>query len=208
MQIEEDKEKKERFFKHRRNTLLLSAIALFMLFAGGEIEKLSLLGNSIKFERPEVPLQLVILALIYMVIKYWQYLNELGGTGIFRALDHLISGRVPHVARKVRLKQYPSEEVIPLDYFKIIEYNGFLRYTVREVIDPEKDGALEEEISKALGSDYQVTKRHLWLTYLIVSVKHIIRTTWFGEYIMPLLLAVIAIAAYFFSSVVVALAST
>ena len=192
----EDNTKIERFYKHRRNMLLLSGIFIFLVLSGGTIESINILGSQLKFSNPGIPVKILLVALIYMLIKYFQFLAELNGTGIKRMFNELVSSQVPHIAKCMADTQADGDKGYKTSDYDIVGYKGLFTYEVLENTANRVEGESTKKIAAGISDKYLVGPKLLWKTYIKSFFHILIKTTWFAEFIMPLLLAAIGLYLY------------
>lgn len=193
---------KERFLKHRRNTMLIALIALialFLLIAGGELKKVNVLGMAIEFTQSEMPIRLLMLSLTYMFIKYVQFLHELGGTGILNRARLKIMDDIPEIAKGLFLKKEGEDKGYKVHDHAIIGQNGKWAYTVLRSTEKEADTKVVKMIAEKLGVQMEISFTDYWDKFTMYFLMDILKTTWFGEYVVPVALSLLAF--FSFSSV-------
>lgn len=194
-------DKTERFYKHRRNMLLLSGIFIFLVLSGGTIDSINILGSQLKFNNPDVPVRILFISLIYMLIKYYQFLYELNGSGFTIAFHKLVSFQVPHIAKKMSDKRSGHDAGYKIEDYSIVGYKGYFTYEVLENVSRLAEGSAAKRIAAGLSERFIIGPKLLWKTYIRSFLDILINTTWFAEFIMPLLLAAAGIYLYLFTDV-------
>lgn len=190
-------DKQERFFKHRRNLLLLSCVFIFVVLTKTKIDSLNILGSRLSFDDPSVAVKLLLISIIYMVIKYFQFLFELGGTGIKSKVFQYIVMVVPRVAKKNRDKIYGSDAGFKESDYTVMGRIGFFSYQVLEDISSHVEDEKTHGIAKAMSDKYIIDLKLLWSYYLREYIHVILTTTWAAEFVMPILLAFVGVGLYF-----------
>ncbi|OOZ74120.1 hypothetical protein BOW50_12525, partial [Solemya velum gill symbiont] len=61
------------FLRQRRNLLAFSIGILIFVLAGGDLQKASILGGSIKIDHPSVVYAFIIIGFIYTWWRYWLF---------------------------------------------------------------------------------------------------------------------------------------
>lgn len=192
----DDTNKIERFYKHRRNMLLVSGIFIFLVLSGGTVESINVLGSTLKFSNPDVPVKILFLAVIYMLIKYFQFLFELNGSGFKSKFHELVSFQVPHIAKRVADTAAGGDAGYKIGDYDIIGYKGYFTYEVLQNTANHVEGDTIKKIAAGISTKYEIGPRYLWKTYIRVFSHILIKTTWLAEFVMPLLLATIGIYLY------------
>lgn len=199
----EDNEIKTRFYKHRMNMLLLSGIFVFLVLSGGTVEKFNVLGSSISFDNPDVPLNIFFICMIYMLIKYFQYLSEMGGTGIKGLVKSMVQQKVSAVAKSIDDKKIGEDSGLQAQDYNIIRYIDYFTYGIK--VDSARSGRATEAINgqhgNILSDEHIIGFNVLWNEYLKSFLFVLFRTVWFAEYILPILLAISGIVLYFFPNI-------
>lgn len=196
----EENEITARFFKHRRNMFLLSGVFIFLCLSGGSIEYINILGSKLTFSNPEVPLDTIMLCMIYMLIKYLQYLSDMGGTGLITKIRHLVRQKLPMIAKshdEMKIGEKVNIRAIDYNDFQLI---GSFSYRVR--LDP----AVRQSLGKSSKSPHKETLiadrifgiRDLWKVYALALFHVLFRTVWVTEYFVPIVLALAGFILYFF----------
>lgn len=97
----QDDKIRENFTRQRRNLLLISLVVLFAEMSEIEIHKITILGNEVLFKNPESILIILRAALIYWLVRYYQYFRDIGEKG-FRTSFYL---RLSAFAKKIAFKK-------------------------------------------------------------------------------------------------------
>ncbi len=197
----DNKEITERFFKHRRNMLLLSGVFIFLVLSGGTIESVNILGSHLKFNNPNVPVKLLFVSLIYMLIKYFQFLYELNGTGIKIKIYSLVSEEVPSIAKDMVNSNAGRDLGFSVDDYDVIGRKNYFTFEVIQKISNHVDGETTKKIAEKISDRYEIGFKQLWKVYARATLHVIVRTTWVAEYVMPLALSGFGMYLYLFTDV-------
>ncbi len=197
----DNKEIRERFFKHRRNMLLLSGVFIFLVLSGGTIESINILGSHLKFNNPNVPVKLLFLSLLYMSIKYFQFLYELNGTGIKSKIHNIVSKEVPSIVKDIANSNAGRDLGFSVDDYGVIGQKNYFTFEVVQKVSNHVDGETTKKIAEKISDRYVVGFKHLWKVYVKATLHVAIRTTWLSEYIMPLALSAVGIYLYIFTDI-------
>ncbi|MCG7988837.1 MAG: hypothetical protein JAY64_19315 [Candidatus Thiodiazotropha weberae] len=200
----EENETKTRFFKHRRNMLLLSGVFVFLTLSGGSVESVDILGSKLTFKNPDAPLDIIFICMIYMLIKYVQFLSEMGGTGIKGKIRSLVQNKVTLIAKVKDDKLVDGATDLREDDYDIIRTIGYFTYvlTINTQRSTRAKRTLEDSNNEELSAERTVGFKELWKEYLKALVHIVFKTVWFAEYILPILLAVCGFILYFFPDIV------
>ncbi|MCG8093513.1 MAG: hypothetical protein JAZ17_07775 [Candidatus Thiodiazotropha endolucinida] len=199
----EENETKARFFKHRRNMLLLSGIFVFLTLSGGSLDSINILGTKLTFQNPEAPLNIIVICMIYMLIKYIQFLSEMGGTGIKRSVKSIVELNLRSFLKSRDDNRLGKDSGIPQHNYDIISYINYFTYTVKLNLDEEIVRKVTSGPNKNLiPLERTVGFNDLWTVYLKAYLGVVCKTVWFAEYILPIALAICGFVLYFFPDIV------
>lgn len=198
----EDTEIKTRFYKHRRNMLLLSGVFVFLILSGGSIEEINILGSKIAFSNPEIPVKIFLICMLYMLIKYFQYLSEMCGTGFIRNLQGIVHDKVrPYIKTHDDNLISGKTKLSETDYNVVMNPNS-LSYTVQlDSTSVRVKSFYGGPHSKLILRERNIGFNELWKEYLKGFLYILFRTIWFAEYILPILLATSGIILYFYPEI-------
>ncbi len=196
-----DKEITERFFKHRRNMLLLSGIFIFLVLSGGTIESINILGSRLKFNNPNVPVKLLFVSLLYMQIKYFQFLYELNGTGIKGKIYSIVSKEIPSIVRNIANSNANKDLGFSVDDYAVVGQKKYFTFEVIQKFSSGDNDETSKELDEKISDRYEVGFKQLWRVYVKAAFHVVIRTTWLAEYIMPLTLSAFGIYLYLFTDI-------
>ena len=183
------------FRRQRRNLLLMSGVMLFLELSGGMFKKINVLGSEIILTKPELAMNVLFLALGYLLLRYFQYLNEIGGSGFRARFYSAVSRYIPRKAKKKAENVERNDVDVPLEDYKIIK-QSFSEYVVLQ----DLSGLVEDDVKEiATEESEEVTLkfRELVGVFVLGLIEVVIRTPWFTEFALPPLLATTAIVKYF-----------
>ena len=190
----------ERFFKHRRNMLLLSGIFIFLVLSGGTIKHINILGSQLDFSNPEIPVKILFISIVYMLIKYVQFTFELNEKGIKNDIRSIVLPQVTELTHKYAVKNGGGSGFDVNDYTLVANINYFT-FEVRQDISRHVTSQNEKIVAKGVSDTYIMGFKQLWPLYLKAFIHILIKTTWFAEYAMPFLLATFSIVLYLFTDI-------
>lgn len=75
------------FIRQRRNLMGISIIVLFVTYSGLQFNKLNILGNEFTISNPRIINYSLWIAFAYWLMRYFQYMHELGGTRIYMTYE-------------------------------------------------------------------------------------------------------------------------
>ena len=84
---------------------------MFLVFSKGKITKINVLGTEVVFDKPDVVVTILFYCVIYMFIKYFQFLYECNGTGLLESINYKILNVLPKIAQHKIMKDYRLEDV-------------------------------------------------------------------------------------------------
>ncbi len=181
--------------------LLLSGIFIFLVLSGGSIESVNILGSHLKFNNPNIPVKLLFVSLLYMLIKYFQFLYELNGTGIKDKIHSIVLKEVPSVVREIANSNAGRDLGFSVDDYGVVGHKNYFTFEVVQKISNHVDGETTKKIAEKVSDRYVVGFKQLWLVYVKATLHVVIRTTWLAEYIMPLALSAFGLYLYLFTDV-------
>ena len=193
----EESDKVERFFKHRRNLLLVAGLFLFLVGSGSSVQELSLLGLKVEFKDAEKPVFFVFLILVYMLVKYFQFLYEFGGSGFFADIRQFVFNALPGIAKQKDIKEN-FEHDLPISDYGVIGPNTIFSYTLNRSIPNEFQEFLPDGAPK-IDTELHLSFKDVWFFYVKGLFRTLVLTTWFAEYAMPILVALLGILLYLFT---------
>lgn len=197
----------EHFVKQRRNLILFSCLVIFVNIAGAKIEQVNLLGNVLAIARPDSVALLFTIVLVYFLIRYAQYSHAIKNKGVRDAFKsklwallsvHLLD-RVYHAHI---LGERIDEQIVLLTGKKLKGPSDFLvHHFLYEVEGMEKRHAhitirLRLRDTTFDYRDEAFSVRELAIPYLRSFLYVVFQTHLITEYVLPLLLALVALASF------------
>lgn len=191
-QIMQNDKIRENFTRQRRNLLLISLVVLFAEMSEIEIHKISILGNEVLFKNPESILIILWVALIYWLVRYYQYFRDIGEKGFGTSFYVRLSAFAKKIAFKEVRKKYKKNnsfsapgsdavfEIFPREY-RIYETSlRRIRGDVEFVVSSNKGR------SGTIGKDSVIVEFPKLIMPIALSVFHVIfHTRLVSEYILP-----------------------
>lgn len=188
-----------RFFKHRRNMLLISGIFVFLILSGGTIDKINVLGSIISFSNPDIPAKIFFISVLYMLIKYFQFLSEMCGTGFIRNLQARVHNKVrPYIKAHDDNLITGKTGLSETDYNVVMKPNSLSFLIQLDTTSGRVKKFQEETHSFHIPHERYFGIKELWKEYLKGILYILFRTVWFAEYILPVVLAVSGVILFFF----------
>jgi len=175
----------------------MSSVLLFLGISGGVFQKINVLGSEIVLTNPNLATHVLFWMLGYFLLRYFQYLNEIGGTG-FRGRFYSAASR--HIPKKAKTKAERGEGEnidVPLQDYKIIK-QSFSEYVVlQDISGLVEDDDEVKRIAKEESEHITLKFHELIGVFSFALAEVVLRTPWFTEFALPPLLAVVAIIQYF-----------
>lgn len=192
-----DNSSSDRLVKNRRILMLVSIIFLLLVTAKGEMTRMSILGNVVEFHDPKTPVFLLFVALTYLLIKNFQLIHEIGGTGLKNKLRDFVSYELQDLAKRRADKDAGGDSGYPKERYDIVKRISIFRYVIVENTDinqaKNNTNTVEENQRK-----FKLELFDILPTYIRGIIYVIMRTTWVSEYLVPTLLGVMGMCIYIF----------
>jgi hypothetical protein len=140
------------------------------------------------------------LSLGSMLVKYFQFLHELGGTGILDHVSTKISHEAPKIAKQLFFQKEGKDEGYEEQDHVLMGRHGNWGYTVLRSTERKAEKEPHKKIARDLGTEITFGFTDIWRKYVAYSLSYAVKTTWFGEYIVPIALSLLAFSFFFFGS--------
>ncbi|MFC1335391.1 MAG: hypothetical protein G8D91_12005 [gamma proteobacterium symbiont of Clathrolucina costata] len=138
-----------------------------------------------------------------MLIKYFQYLSEMGGTGIKGLVKSMVKHKVSAVTKSIDDKNIGEDSGLQAQDYSVIRDIDYFTYGI--TVDSAKSGRATKAINgphgNILSGEHIIGFNNLWYEYLKSFLFVFFRTVWFAEYILPILLTIGGLVLYFFPDI-------
>jgi hypothetical protein len=176
------------FLRQRRNLIAISLAFLVFEIGGGTFEKLSFPVIGITLENESVAIWGAWIAMFYFIWRYWLYSEPIRKDFHDNCLDVLVQNiRFKKLAQKVLKETHGIDRDLPFPSVKRNIFRRSFDYG-RQVTSnsSHEDGNLKGKIANA--PFLEVLSLEIWAVFVAMF-----RFRGFSDYVMPYLLAIIAI---------------
>jgi len=109
-----------------------------------------------------MPIRWLMLSLGYMLVKYFQFFHELGGTDILGHVNKKISHETPQIAKKLFFQKEGKDEGYEEQDHALISRHGNWGYTVLRSTEPKAEEEPHKKIARGLGSEITFGFTDIW----------------------------------------------
>lgn len=186
------------FQRQRRNLVLMSTLVLFINLTGGELQKISLLGNELVLKDTSALPNLLAVVMGYFLLRFAQYAHDIENKGFrdrfFKRVEYYLA---PYLLKRTYFdpradlrKHYPKLEDIEV-HEPVAMFNDAMPDNKAAVSFVGKPGGLVMDYH-----DLHVSNWELVVPFVRAGVYLCIRTRLVTDYVFPVALSISAFASF------------
>ena len=196
------KEAYDGFLRQRRNLMVMNLVLILYYTADLEFTRFNLLGNEITIGNPLAAPVILWIILIYWFIRYFQYFLELDDRSYRKKFSDTYDFYISrHYTKKInsdpveleRLGKFEGRQRV-VKAFGINSYNSesmWAKFEYTYFITHMRSGDVEA-LNKRVSKMVEIEGMEIMPIYLWSMFSGIFLTTYFSEYILPIILFLVA----------------